>query len=433
MGIGTSRHAGGGAAGIVRRMARRFGIGSGYRGWDIVWALSVAEVVSWGVLYYAIGALIVPMQRELGWSTAQLTGGFSLATLVAGLVAIPVGRWVDRHGARALMTGGSILGVAMVLAWSRVGGLPAWYAIWFGIGLAMAATLYEPAFATTAAWFRRDRSRAFLLITIFGGFASTIFLPLTGWLELRLGWRETLAALAVILAVVTIPLHGLVLRRRPEDFGLLPDGERPQPRPEGAPAPAPSIEGATLKQAMRDPGFWWLNVAFWLATLVSIAAGVHIIPILTEQGESPAFAAAAAGAIGAAQVLARVIVTLIGDRVPLPIVTSGVFLIQAVSMALLLVGGHVAIVLAVLLLGAGRGAGTLIRADMVGHRYGRAHFGAIAGAVAFAMVSARTIAPVGTGWLADRLGGYDPVIWGLAVIAALSAGAMLLVGPPPEA
>ncbi|MFM9108327.1 MAG: MFS transporter, partial [Chloroflexota bacterium] len=322
-----------------------------YRGWRMVAALAITEPVSWGVLYYAFSALIVPMQRELGWSLAELTAGFSLATLVAGLAAIPAGRWVDRRGGRALMTAASLLAVAMTLAWSRIETLPVFLAVWAGIGLAQAGTLYEPAFASVAPWFRRYRSRAWLIITITAGFASTIFLPLTGWLAGRHGWRESLVILAVLLAAVTVPLHAVVLRRRPEDFGLLPDGERPIPLPDGDPAPLPPLEGATMGEALRDPGFWWLAAGFWLATIVSIAAGVHFIPYLTERGESPAFAAAAAGAIGAAQVLARLVVTALGGRLSLMRITAGVFLLQAVSVLLMLAGGRASIVLAVLLLG----------------------------------------------------------------------------------
>jgi MFS family permease len=180
---------------------------------------------------------------------------------------------------------------------------------------------------------------------------------------------------------------------------------------------------------MHDPGFWWLAVSFWLATILSIAAGVHFIPYLTERGESPAYAALAAGAIGAAQVLARLVVTALGDRFSLMSITAGVFLLQGFSVLLLLAGGHAAIALAVLLLGAGRGAITLIRADMMASRYGRAHFGAISGALSLWLVSARALAPVGIGWLVTMVGGYDPVMWMLAAAGLLSALALIPVKP----
>ena len=187
------------------------------RGWTIVGALSVTEVVSWGVLYYAFAVFLVPMQRELGYSQAELTGAFSLALLVAGIAGIGVGRFLDRHSPRGLMTAGSVAGVLLVLAWSQVEGLVAFYALWAGIGLVMAAVLYEPAFTVLAKWFEdpAERTRAMTSLTLIAGISSFIFLPLGQALIDAHGWRDALVILAVILAVVTVPLHALVLRRGP--------------------------------------------------------------------------------------------------------------------------------------------------------------------------------------------------------------------------
>jgi MFS family permease len=129
--------------------------------------LAVTETTSYGVLAYAFGVFLLPMQQELGWSRTALTGAYSLAIIVSGVAAIPVGRWLDRHGARTLMTAGSAGATVLVLAWAHVTDLVAFYAIWTGIGLVMAAVLYEPAFAVIATWFRdaADRTRALLALT----------------------------------------------------------------------------------------------------------------------------------------------------------------------------------------------------------------------------------------------------------------------------
>ena len=129
------------------------------RAWGIVGALSVTETVSWGILYYAFAVFLIPMQRELGFSTAELTGAFSLALLVSAVAGIAVGRWLDRRSPRGLMTAGSIAATALVLAWSQVDGLAAFYALWIAIGLVMAVVLYEPAFTVLAKWFP-DADRA---------------------------------------------------------------------------------------------------------------------------------------------------------------------------------------------------------------------------------------------------------------------------------
>src|SRR5918912_2574974 len=195
-----------------------------YYGWLLVLTLGVTETISWGVLFYAFSVFLAPMERELGWSRGAMTGAFSVALLLAGLAAVPIGRWLDRHGPRLLMTAGSCLASLLVLAWAAVTELGPFYLVWAGIGLTMAAVLYDPAFATVTVWFERQRVRALTAITLMAGLASTIFIPLAGWLVVTLGWREALLVLAAVLAIGTIPPHALVLRRRPEDLGLAPDG-----------------------------------------------------------------------------------------------------------------------------------------------------------------------------------------------------------------
>jgi predicted MFS family arabinose efflux permease len=393
-----------------------------YYGWVIIWTLAITETVSWGILYYAFAVFLVPMQRELGWSTPQITGAYSLALVVTMVLSPPVGRWLDRAGPRVPMTLGSILGTVLLVAWARVETLPAFYVIWAGLGAALALTLYAPAFAVASAWFVRGRTRALLILTTVAGLASTIFLPLAGWLTERHGWRDALIVLALILGVLTIPAHALVLRRRPEDLGLLPDGAAPDP---GRPPPAP--ERVSFHRALRDPAYWWLNFAFFLGMTAAVAIGVYLIPILLERGESLARATFITGLIGAAQVLGRVIVTALDRRVPEAAVGIAVFALQAVALAVILVSsGLAALLLAVGLLGAGRGGATLLRATLVADRYGRANFAAISGIPAAAQMAARAVAPVGAGLLTAGRDGYGPMLALLAMIALASTLAMAL-------
>jgi MFS family permease len=398
-----------------------------YYGWVIVGALALTETVSWGIIYYAFSVFLVPMTRELGWSSATLTGAYSLALLVSGLAAPFVGRWLDRRGPRALMTAGSILGVLLILAWSRVDSLAGYYLIWAGLGLAMSATLYESAFATITTWFERDRARAMLAVTVAAGFASTIFLPLSGWLVDAMGWRDALTVLAVILAALTIPPHAILLRSRPEALGLHPDGARPELGEDGV-RKVSVAEGITPREALRDPAFRWLTVAFFLETIAMIAVGVHLIPYLTERGDGARFAAAATGLIGAAQVASRVLATLFGNRLSQTTLTALVFALQAVAVVLLIGWeSRAGVLTAVLLLGAGRGVVTLMRAGLTAEFYGRAHYGAINGMLALFLTGARAIAPVGAGAVYALVNGYEPVLWGMAACSLLAALAMIQV------
>src|SRR5262249_59388591 len=126
-------------------------------GWVIVAALSVTETVTWGIVYYGFPVFLRPMEQDLGASRVAVTGAFSVGLGVAALAALPVGRWIDRHGGRGLMTAGSCLATVLTFAWARVQTLPALYAVWLLMGLAMATTLYQPAFAVVVSWFREGR------------------------------------------------------------------------------------------------------------------------------------------------------------------------------------------------------------------------------------------------------------------------------------
>jgi MFS family permease len=140
-------------------------------------------------VYYGFALFLTPMERDLGFSRVALTGVFSLGLLTSALIGLPVGRWIDRHGARGVMTLGSCAAVALMLAWARVESLWALYVVWGLMGLAMAATLYEPAFAAIVGWFAQHRDRALLTLTLVAGLASTIFVPIEAALLARMDWR----------------------------------------------------------------------------------------------------------------------------------------------------------------------------------------------------------------------------------------------------
>ncbi len=402
---------------------RRHGI---YYGWVQVLTLSVTETISWGILYYAFAVFVTPMEAEFGWSRTQTTGAFSLALLVSGIAAVPAGRWLDRHGARLLMTAGSCAATALVLAWAAVDSLPALYAVWAGIGVAMTATLYEPAFVVVANWFRRYRSRALTVLTFGGGFASVVFIPLADRLVRTEGWRPALVWLAVILAVGTILPHALILRRHPSDLGLLTDGVAADDTGEdGRHQPERSVPA---REALRGAGFWWLTASFFLAMAALVAVTVHLIPYLIGRGYDPSFAATAAGLVGVTALPGRLIFTPLGGWLPRRAVTAFLFLLQTASLVVLLLAQSKAgVLLAVALFGAGFGAVTPARAALLADLYGPAAYGSIASVLALFVTGARALAPVGASVVYTWSGGYDPLMWGLVGISAAAAGAVLLV------
>jgi MFS family permease len=378
------------------------------------------------VLYYAFSVFLTPMETDLGWSRGETTGAFSLALVLSGFAAIGAGRWLDRHGARALMTTGSCIGVVLVLAWAAADTLLAFYLLWAAIGIVMATVLYEPAFAVVTVWFDRNRVRALTAVTLIAGFSSTVFLPLSAWLVEIQGWRTALVTLAVILAVGTIPAHALLLRHRPEDMGLQPDGKSGARSATERPARTSLPPGA----ALRDPTFRWVTLAFCLSTAVAFGAQVHLVPILLERGFTPILAAALAGLIGAMQVLGRVLMTPFAGRVSLRSLSVVVLAIQPIALLVLLLVPELAGVIAfIVLFGVAKGCLTLVRPAFVADLYGPAHYASIAGVLAFAVTLAQATAPLGAGAAYDAIGRYDPILWALVVVSALSSLCLSLCRP----
>lgn len=397
-----------------------------FYGWVLVLALSLTETTSYGILYYAFAVFLTPMGAETGWSRAEMTGAFSLAILVSALAAVPVGRWLDRRGPRLLMATGSCAAALLLVAWARVTTLVELYVVWALIGATMAAVLYEPAFAVVARWFARKRGRALTALTFLAGFASVIYVPLSAWLVEAQGWRGAVVTLAVILALTTVPPHALLLRGRPEEMGLVPDGE---PAPPGAAAPPePSI---SARDALRDATFWWLVVGFFLVNFSATAMTVHFIPYLIDAGYDASFAAWAGGLVGIMALPGRLVFTPLGDVVPRRYVTAAIFLCQGVGLvALLLVPGTPGVVGFVLLFGAGFGAITPARAALIADVYGRANYGTIAGVLASFTMGARALAPVGAGAAYDLSGTYLPTFWVLAGLSLLAALSVLRTDAP---
>lgn len=403
-----------------------------YYGWLVVGALAITEPISWGILFYGFGAMLTPMQQEMGWSQAQLTGAFSLMLLISGIASVPVGRWLDRHGARGLMTLGSCLATLAILAWAQVQTLVGFYAIWAAIGVINAMILYDPAFAVTATWFVRQRAQALTVLTFGGGLASVIFVPLATWLTQLYGWRAALWLLAGILAATTIPLHALFLRRAPAALGLAPDGEvvaermvAEQNRPSEK-LHLPLDKSSTVQGALRDSPFWWLTLAFTLSTFSAVALAVHLLPFLTRQGYPMTFAALTASVLGGSQIPGRLLFGPLGSRLSLRIITALLFAMMACGLLILLLApAQWLILIGAVLFGMGSGASSPARAALVGEFYGIANYGAINGVMTLVSTFARAGAPVAMGFLYTWTGGYTAVFWVLILIAIASVGAIL--------
>lgn len=391
-----------------------------YRGWLLVWGLGLTTIVSYGTTQYFFGLLVVPLRHDLGWSEGEISGAFSLSLLTTGLLGVPIGRLVDHRGARAPMALGSLLGGLGLIACSAVREPWQLYVLWAGVlGLSMALTFYPVTFTVITNWFMRRRGAALALLTLVGGLASPIFIPLGGVLVDRVGWRATLVAFGLMQLVVALPIHALVLRRRPEDLGLRPDGDRR----EAGEAGAPGSDSAT-RDAVRAPAFWSLTASFALGLFAHSVILAHQIAYLIGRGFDPVLAASAAGLLGAASLPGRYLLNRLSDRLSPQTLLVGCYVAQATGVGLLALAFNPVFIWAyVVLYGAAFGAVLPLRASTMAEQFGRQHYGAITAASGVPVALAGSLGPITAGLLYDRLGSYGPalVLTGSAfIISALT-------------
>ncbi|GGM92760.1 MFS transporter [Lentzea pudingi] len=379
----------------------RPGLGAGPR--RVLIVLCVTEIISWGVLYYAFPVLLPTISSDTGWSYAAITAGFSASQIVAGLVGIPVGKLLDRHGPRAVMTTGSVVAVLALVALASARSPALFTAAWLLAGVAMAGVFYAPAFAALTRWYGPRRVSALTALTLVAGLASTVFAPLTAVLDDHLGWRGTYLVLAGLVAVTTIPLHLFGLR---------------------LPWPAVEHETAHTPSAVaRSKPFLVLVVAMSLAAFSVYAVVINLVPLLTGRGMTTSAAAIALGLGGIGQVLGRLGYARLAAKTSVRTRTLLILLLSALVTTLLGVvpGPALLLITGSVLAGVTRGIFTLVQATAITDRWGAVHYGQLNGLLTAPVMLTAAIAPWAGSALAAVLGGYPAVFVVLGVIGVLAA------------
>jgi MFS family permease len=361
--------------------------------------LSLAQLITWGSVFYTFALLLEPVERELGLTRAQSSLAFSLALLAEGALAYPVGRWIDQGHERAVMTGGSLLVALGLGLHSLVQSPAAFYAVWLLLGAALAGTLYSPVFAVVTRRFPHDFRRAIITLTFLGGLASTVFIPLTAWWIEAWGWRRALLALAAIHLLVCVPLHGALLR--------------------GAPQPRPHAAGtaASPGQLVRSAPFLLIGVFVIGMMAVTAALPPHMISLLRESGLPPAWVIAIPASIGLVQVLGRLLLYFFEHRFDLHLANRLIPWLIPLGLAALLAGSTspAAALVFVALYGLGNGMLTIVKGTAIAQYVNRDHVASLNGALGLPTALARAAAPWLLGLLWSREAGYR---WGLAVLLA---------------
>lgn len=372
-------------------------------------ALGIGQIVSWGTLYYTFPLVAVPMATELGLTRPEVYRLATLALIVGGLAAYPVGLAIDRGKGRWVMTGGALLAAAMLLGWSRLQSFWLLHLVFAGIGAAQAMTLYEPAFAVIVRRFGADARRGITAVTLWGGFASTVFVPLVQLLLDTVGWRDTLAILALCNLLLCATLYAGAIDPARELGG-------------GSATGTGQAQGVVRAQARRLP-FWALLVAFTVFYGAVTALLYHLYPLLVERGLDPRTVVAVIAVIGPAQVAARVLLMLVAGNLSIRAVGMATVCVFPLAFLLLTLEAEPFVWVFALLFGAANGIMTIVRGMAVPEMLTREAYGAVNGVLAIPSAASKAFAPMLAAGVWAAGGGYHAVLQTLVGAAVLLAAA----------
>ena len=386
--------------------------------WRAVLVLGVTQIICWGTLFYPPVLTLPLIAAERGWSVTFAMGGFSLALLTGGFVSPYVGRMIDRHGGHRVMPVGSLMAALGLLALVHAEHPAAYLAAWMLLGIAIAASLYDPAFATLGRIFGAGARSPITALTLAGGFASTVSWPVTYLLIQNVGWRGTYLVYAAVLALVAAPLHAFALPR-----------SRAEP-------PAPATALATPPTRVLPPHGWaFIMVATAFAAYAFVPSGLsaHLLAIFGRAGIDAATVVTIGALFGPSQVLAR-ICELAFARGVHPLVVArlavGILLLAFALMAWLGVSALVAAAFMVMF-GMANGLITISRGAVPLVLFGPVGYGATIGRIAGPWLVMQAIAPLVLAFVAERTS--DPAALALVASLALVSFVCLVILRPLKA
>ena len=374
--------------------------------WRAVPVLGVTQILSWGTIFYT-PVLIVPLiAADHGWSIAFAMGGFSFGLLTAGLASPFVGRAIDRFGGHVVMTAGSLIGALGLALIAHADNRLAYLAVWMVLGIAMAANLYDSAFATLGRIFGAAARRPITALTLAGGFASTVSWPATHFLLEGLGWRGTYLVYAGLLACVSAPLHALALPR--ERFEV-PRPAATETRPQPAVLPA--------------HGWPFVLVAAAFAAYAFVPSGLsaHLLAIFGRSGIDAGTVVWIGALFGPAQVGARLIEFTFGrDLHPLWVARFALttLLVAFAMLALAGISAPIAAAFA-LMFGGANGLVTIARGAVPLTLFGAAGYGRLIGRLAGPFMVMQSAAPLVMAFVVERTS--DPAALALAAVFTAAA------------
>jgi MFS family permease len=384
--------------------------------WRAVAVLGVTQLIAWGAIFYPPVLMMPLIAAQHAFSFTFAMGGFSAGLLAAGFVAPTVGSLIDRYGGHRVMPLGSIAGALGLVALVYVSDPVAYLAVWVLLGIAMAASLYDPAFATLGRIFGARARRPITALTLVGGFASTVSWPATYMLNQSVGWQGTYLIYAALLAFVAAPLHAFALPRQRATPDVVLAGTAPPP---------PALLSA------KGAAFLLVAGAFAAYAFVPSGLSTHLLSIFQRLGIDAKTAVIIGTLFGPSQVAARLCEFIFARNVhPLWIARFAVGMLVLAFAMLWLFGLSTPIAFAfAIMFGIANGLITIARGAVPLAMFGAVGYGSIIGRIAGPALIVTSIAPVVVAFIAERAS--DPVA--LAAVAAfggLSLVCFMLVRRP---
>jgi MFS family permease len=378
---------------------------SGWRRWRSdplvlsVNALGITQITAWGTSFYCLGVLAKPIANETGWAISTIFLGFSVALVVMSLISTSVGRLIDRMGARAVMSIGTVIVSAGLLGLSQVRDVATYLAAWAVLGVGMRCCLYDAAFAALVQAVPSRGRLAISYLTLYGAYASTVFWVIGHYLNEAHGWRGTLIIFAAINLAVCLPLNWLGLSRRER-------ATEPATEPAAAKAAEASPDGPLLEGRLRIVGIALFALIMSLNGFVFGVVSLQLVPLLEAAGLAGATAVWVASLKGHGQFAGRLVEIFFGRNLrAMTVARIAIGVLPPALLLLMVARGELwLLVTFTLLLGASQGVITIVRGAVPLALFGTEGYGAVLGLIATPILLVNAFSPTLFALIVDQVG-----------------------------
>jgi sugar phosphate permease len=404
-----------------------------FYGWWIVAACFTISLFIQGIIGFGFTALIEPLSSKYGWSYTQISYAGSIRGLEVGLLAPVIGLLIDRWGTRIFIVSGTVLcGLAMMLL-SRATSLPMFYVSFALVALGMSALSPTVTMTTVANWFKRKIGLATGLMHSGVGF-SGLMLPVVTLLIDNFEMSKAMIILGIACLGIITPIS-FAVRDRPEQYGLLPDGEVVTEKTGQQSSAILSYESPdfSTKEALRTRAFWFLAMAMLFQLLIVNAVTTHMMPYLSSIGIPRESASLIASAVPLSSVIGRLGFGWLADRIDQRYIMATGYALMSLGLlcfTLAILWNPLLLFPAIPFFSIGFGGNATVRASVIRDYYGRKNFGAIHGLVVGLAVVGTITGPPLAGWVFDTWGSYKG-IWIAFTIAVIIPFVLMLVMSKP--